>query len=304
MWFRNLQIYRFNQPFALKAEELAEKMAEFAFEPCGNHDSSRQGWVAPLGRHGSDLVHATAGYIMVCARKQQKILPAGAINELLEERLLQLEEREKRKPTSRERLALKEEITFELLPRALTRSTLLFAYIAPKEGLLVVNASSAKRAEELLTLLRETIGSVPVIPLATKNLPIQTMTHWLLHGTAPQGFTFGGECELRDLLEQSSVVTCRQQNLVSQEINSLVKEGMSVRKLSLAWNDRMECVIDDKLGIHKLLFSDLVQEQANSESADDAAARFDIDFSIMALELSAFILALLAAFGGEVTETK
>jgi len=36
--------------------------------------------------------------------------------------------------------------------------------------------------------------------------------------------------------------------------------------------------------------------------AQDFAEQFDVDFSIMTLELSAFIKALLEAFGGEADE--
>ncbi|NOR41607.1 MAG: hypothetical protein GQ537_10395, partial [Gammaproteobacteria bacterium] len=41
-------------------------------------------------------------------------------------------------------------------------------------------------------------------------------------------------------------------------------------------------------------------KQAESETeADDPVSRFDLDFSIMALELAEFIPSLLAALGGE-----
>jgi recombination associated protein RdgC len=41
-----------------------------------------------------------------------------------------------------------------------------------------------------------------------------------------------------------------------------------------------------------------VQEQASEIEGDDVATRFDADFSIMTLELSAFVSALIEAFGG------
>ena len=299
MWFKNLQIYRFTKPFDLETDTLASKLAEDAFIPCNSQDASRYGWVPPLGRYGSDYLHAANGYIMICARRQEKILPASVVNEQLEERVSLIEEKEIRRLTRKERQALKEELTFELLPKALARSSLHYAYIAAKEGLLVVNSSSTKRADELVSALRETLGSLPVIPVACKNIPMQSMTHWLLNRDIPAGFAFGAECELKDLLDQGSVINCRQQDLQSNEITSLIKGGMSVTRLGIVWNERIECVIDDKLGIKKLKFSDLIQEQANNENAEDAAEQFDIDFSIMTLELAQFIKAVIKAFGGE-----
>ena len=67
---------------------------------------------------------------------------------------------------------------------------------------------------------------------------------------------------------------------------------------ALNWQQRLEFLLDEKLTVKRLRFADIVQEQASDSEADDAAAQFDVDFSIMALELSGFIKALTAAFGG------
>ena len=65
MWFKNLQLYRFTKPFELDAESLGRQLSEYSFTPCGSQDSSRSGWVPPLGRHGSEFVHASNGYLMI-----------------------------------------------------------------------------------------------------------------------------------------------------------------------------------------------------------------------------------------------
>jgi len=65
------------------------------------------------------------------------------------------------------------------------------------------------------------------------------------------------------------------------------------------WQDRIEFLLDDKLAIKRLRFSELVQEQADEIEADDVATRSDVDFSIMVVELSGFFKALMNALGGE-----
>jgi len=299
MWFKNLQCFRFTKPFQLPAEELDSKLAEHIFQPCAGQDTVRLGWTPPLGRFGSQYVHETNGYMMVCAKRQEKVLPPAVINEELEERLLAIEENEDRKVGRKERTQLKDEIMFELLPRAFSRSSLQFAYIDPADGLLVVNSSSAKRAEELIGLLREALGPLSLIPLTAKNLPIQVMTDWLENGQVASGFELGQTCELRDNDDVSSVIRCTNQNLESTEINSHIKASMHASKLALTWQDRVECIVDDKLAVKRLRFTDVVQEKADEVDAQDAAEQFDIDFAIMTLELSAFIKALMEAFGGE-----
>ena len=299
MWFKNLQAYRFTKPFELTVEALNEQLAEFTFVPCGSQDLTRSGWTPPLGRHGSDLVHATNGYLMVCLKRQDKLLPPAVINEELEEKALAIEESEARKLPRRERQTLKDEIIFSLLPKAFVRSSLQYAYISPQDNLLVVNAASAKRAEELLSDLREAVGSLSVIPLTAKHEPIEVMTQWVNSGQPAEGFELGEECELRDNADVSSVIRCKNQDLASSEILNHLKKGMHVSKLAMNWQERIEFVLDEKLVIKRLRFSDVVQDKADEVGAEDAATQFDVDFSIMTLELAGFLKALVGAFGGE-----
>ncbi|MEH6548921.1 MAG: recombination-associated protein RdgC [Pseudomonadales bacterium] len=298
MWFKNLQIYRFSKPFEFSPEQLAEKLAEHEFVPCGSQDELRYGWVAPLGRHGSDMVHAANGYIMICARRQQKILPAGVINEAVEEQILEIEDQEGRKVGRKERQNLKDEMIITLRPRALVRSTLHYAYISPQEGLMVVDAASAKRAEELLDALRQAVGSLPVLPLQCKHIPQQVLTGWLLAGQAHSGFDLGHECELCDPLDEGSVIRAKNQDLSAELINNHLKAGMLVTKLAVSTDAGLECVLDNNLAVKRVSFDDTIMERAGSEDAQDAAEQFDVDFSIMTLELSRFIKALVQAMGG------
>ncbi len=303
MWFKNLQIYRFSKACELTHEILNDMLAEQFFVPCGSQDLHRSGWVPPLGRHGSEFVHSTGGYMMVCLKRQDKLLPAAVINEELEDRALAIEEQESRKLPRKERQTLKDEIMFSLLPKAFVRSSLQFAYISPKDNLLVVDAASEKRAEELLSELRSAAGSLSVIPLTAGNQPVDVMTQWVNSGNPAENFELGEECELRDNADIRSIIRCKNQDLATTEIVSHLKTGMHVSKLALSWQQRIECLIDEKLSVKRLRFSDLVYEKAAEVEADDAAQQFDIDFSIMSLELSGFFKALVSAFGGEDTST-
>jgi recombination associated protein RdgC len=298
MWFKNLQLYRFTQPFELDANTLGQQLEQQAFVPCGSQDMTRAGWAPPLGRNGSEFVHATNGYLMLCLKRQDKLLPAAVINEELEEKALEIESREARQLPRKERRALRDEVYFSLLPKAFTRSSLQFAYISPRDQLLVIDAASAKRAEDFLQSLRDTLGSLSVIPLVSKHHPIEVMTRWVSSGQSESGFELGEEGELRDNADISSVIRCKNQDLCAAEIVSHLKTGMHVSKLALNWQQRLEFMLDDKLTVKRLRFADIVQEQASDSAADDAAAQFDVDFAIMALELTGFIKALTAAFGG------
>lgn len=301
MWFSNLQLYRLTKPFTLSVEELTQQLEQHTFKPCGTLDLSSYGWVAPLGRDGTELVHAAGGYIMICARKEQKMVPATVVRERVQEKAEAIEAAQGRPVRRKERDTIKEEVIHTLLPQAFPRSTLTFAYISPKENLIVVNAASAKRAEELLSYLRGSIGSLPAVAPSLTVAPAAVMTHWLNGDDVPHDFTLGDECELRDTVEDGGIIRCKRQDLTTEEIQVHLDAGKRAVKLAIDWQEQLSCVIQDDLTIKRLRFGEEILEQSKEADSDDAAAAFDNDFSIMTLELSRFIPRLLEVFGGENT---
>lgn len=297
MWFKNLRLYRFTETFTTTPEELNTLLAEHRFQPCGNLDAMRYGWVPPLGRHGSELVHAANGYIMLCAKQQEKLLPAAVVNEALEEKLYAINQEEGRSVGRKERASLKDEIIFSLMPKAFTKSSLNYAYIAPHEGLLVINATSASRAENFLNALRDALGSLRILPVTPTNAPPQVMTPWLLSGQAPAGFQLGDECELQ-ASKDGRIIRCKNQDLTADEVRNHIEAGMFVKRLSLLWNEAIHCVIDDQFAIKRLKFEDSIRTKVEDTNPETAAEQFDVEFSVMTLELSAFIAAIIDAFGG------
>lgn len=298
MWFKNLRLYRLTENWSHTPEDLNTALEANTFNPCGSLDLMRYGFVPPLGRHGVEYSHITNGHIMICAKKQEKILPSAVVNEQLEEKALALGEAESRSIGRKEKQTLKDEIIFSLLPKAFAKASLDFAYIAPQEKLIVVNSSSAKRAEDLLSALREALGSLKVIPITAKNIPTQTMTHWLQTGDAPHQFELGDECELQGG-KDGRVIRCKKQDLSAEEIRNHLTSGMFVSKIALTWKETIHCMVDDQVAVKRVKFDDVISDKANDRNPDGKAEQFDADFAIMAGELKNFIAALIAAFGGE-----
>ncbi len=300
MWFKNLVLYRFTEPFALAADELEEKLADKRFIPCGKQDEFSMGWTSPVGGSVEQLIHASNGFMMLCLKKEEKVVPAGVVNEMLQEKVAEKELQEVRKLSKKERTALKDELVFELLPRAFSFSKKTFAYIDPKGGWMIVDAASAKKAEDLLSHLRKCLGSLPVVPVNTVDKPVTVMTEWLVDSaTTPKDLVVEDECELRSPEEEGSIIRCKRHNLSLPEITNHLDTGKQVIKLAVNWTDRLSFIVDENLAIKRLKFLDLIQDQVSDTDAEDEAARFDVDFSIMSLELANFLPRLLEIFGGE-----
>ncbi|SJM92001.1 Recombination-associated protein RdgC [Crenothrix polyspora] len=299
MWFKNLSVFRLTEAFTLSPEELEQKLEALAFRPCGPHEVAAMGWTAPLGKSAQQLLHSTNGFMMLCAKKEERVLPSSVINEMTAEKIAETEEKDGRKLSKKERTEIKDELIFELLPKAFTFSNNTYAYIDPKGGWLVVDSASAKKAEDLLSLLRKCLGSLPAVPLNTINKPTTVMTEWLTTEQFPDDINIEDECELRSPEEEGGSIRCKRHNLFVPEIKNHLDTGKEVIKLAISWDERISFVIDDILSIKRLRFLDLIQDQVADSNSDDAAAKFDTDFSIMSAELANFLPRLLELFGGE-----
>ncbi len=297
MWFRNLQLYRLIETFEHSPESLHAALEQRAFKPCAGLDTYSMGWVPPAGRETTQLVHAANGRIMVCLRREDRILPSAVVREHVEEKAEAIALAESRPVGRKEKQQIKEEVIIDLLPRAFTRSTHMYAYIDPKDGWAVVDSGTAKKAEELLGALRETLGSLRLKPLAVNNAPASVLTRWLETST-PAGFELGDECELKEPVDNGGVMRGRRMDLASAEVKSHLDAGMQVAKLAVEWQERIGCVLCDDLGIRRLRFLDLIMEEAADVDAEDALARFDADFALMGMELARFIPAVVEAYGG------
>ena len=303
MWFRNLCIFPFTQPVDLSPESLAPRLNDHAFRPVGTLEPSSTGWVPPLGIDGAPLVHEANGYALLCARREERILPAAAVREAVEARIDRIEEKTGRRVRGKARADLRDEVVLEMLPRAFTRSRLTFAYIDPREGWLIIDSAGPRVAEEVTRLLRDSLGSLPIAPLAVTGSPADVMTTWLASAAPPAGFTIEDECDLSEPGEGNGVIRVRRHDLDAGEIIAHLDAGKRVTRLAMAFEDRLGFLVDENLLIRRLKFRDVVQDEAAGVHAETDAERFDSDFAIMSLELARFLPQLVEAFGG-LAETK
>lgn len=295
--FKNARFYKLNDTSGLTADGLEVQLAARRFRPCGPLETATFGWSPPLGDRSEALVHAANGCLLLTARRQERLLPSSVVAEALDERVAEIQEREARDLGRAERRRLREEILVEMLPRAFTRSRQVRAYVDSVAGWMVVDAAAEKGAEELVSLLRETIGSLPAHPPRPEHQPVALMTGWVDGTELPEGLTLGDECELRDARDERSVVRCRGQDLAAEEIATHLRAGKQVVKVALDWQERLGFLLQDDLSLKRLRFADELIEEAAEPGIEDEAARFDAEFAIMALELRGLLARMTDIFG-------
>lgn len=297
MWFKNLLLYRFTSPFESNPDELGQLLEKNAFTPCRSQDTSRYGWVPPMGDLSEELHFSAQGRIMLCARREEKVLPSAVIREKLDDKIKLIQENEDRPVYRKEKETLKEEIIFDCLPQAFTRSQRTFGYIDVNNGWLCIDSSSFTKAEEWMKLLRDTLGSLPVVPIQVSESPAIVMTSWLRGAQLPEHLELGDECELREPREEGSIIRCKKQELLAEEIDPHLQAGKQVVKLALSWDESLQLILSEDLSIKRLKFGEQLVTEAQDSADGDKAAQFDADFAIMTGTLERFIPDLLSYFG-------
>ncbi|HHR6035557.1 TPA: recombination-associated protein RdgC, partial [Providencia alcalifaciens] len=140
------------------------QLKNLEFSPCGSQDMMKVGWTNPI-KTGEALTHSVGNQILIVAKREEKKLPTDVIKKELQAKIDKLETEQGRRLKKTEKDSLKDEVVQDLLPRAFSKESTVSVWIDNDNQRIIVDASSAKRAEDTLALLRKTLGSLPVVPL-------------------------------------------------------------------------------------------------------------------------------------------
>jgi len=289
--FKNLILYRIQHD--LDITTACDHLAMHSFAPCEPSQEKSSGWVPPRKDNGS-MIESVGGQWIMKLMTETKAVPADVMNRKAAERCVQIEASTGRKPGKKETRNLKDDIRLELLPHAFPKQSATLVWIDLAESLLAIDASSQARADEVVTLLVQSLPGFAARMINTKVSPVAAMADWLVSQEAPAGFSVDRECELKACDESKAVVKYGKHRLDIDEVKVHIQEGKMPTKLAMTWNDRVSFVLTEGLQIKKLAFLDVV-----FESRDKAVDNFDADVAIATGELSALIPDLLDALGGE-----
>ncbi|HHA1253151.1 TPA: recombination-associated protein RdgC [Enterobacter hormaechei] len=295
-FLKNVCIYRLSRDFKLDPETLEKQMAEFAFSPCGSQDMSRRGWVNVTPEK---LFIEHEDSFLLCCQHQVKIIPNPVINDAVAERVAKIEADQGRKIRRIERLTIKDEVLHTLLPRAFSKNTSNYVWVDVAHQLVFVEATSARVAEDLLGLLRKTLGSLPVVPL-TMETPIElTITEWLKKSAMPAGYAAGSEAVLKAILENGGALRVSKQDLLSDEITTHIDAGKLATTLALDWQKRITFRLADDMTIKAIHYADDLRDQNDDIEREDIHSRMVADFILFKAEFGALLASLIDVLGGE-----
>lgn len=311
MIFKNAVIFRFTKEFPSGEEafdELVDRLQDEAFTPIHDSQQSSFGWVEAIPSIG-DLAFETNDCLFLRLRKDEKILKASAIKREVEDIARGIEQDQGRKVRKKEKEEIRETVIARHLPHALIDSTYTVGYIDLANQWLVVDASSFKAAEDFASVLRQTLGSLPVRPLALENNPGMVMTSTLYPDIPEFGpdltnhFTLGEECTMAGV--DGEKASFKDMDLTDPEVTDHITEGrMLVTSLRLAMEDHMAFTVVDDFRVKKIKVLDQFQEDVLNYEPEDE----DIDAGLSYARANLFLMTgqfrklfamLIESMGGE-----
>lgn len=301
MLLKNLTLYRLPQKWPVKAESLEQKLAGQPLQPCGKFQMESRGWTAP---HLEGLfLHSQNHQWLLALGVEEKLLPASVIRQMTEERAVDLAKKQAHPVGKKQMRDLREQVTSELMPRALSRRKITRAWIDRKGGWLAVDASADPKAELFVETLRRAEDDLPARRLETLRSPASAMAEWLAKAEAPGKFSIDQDLELRAPDASKATVRYARHALEGRDVRDHLSAGKTPVRLGLTWNDRISFVLTETLQVKRLTFLDILKredgEQEGGDTAVDKDEKFEIDFALMTGELSLLLADLVAALGGE-----
>ena len=292
-------IYRIVPTWEMDLAAIEAALESSKFVACGATQQKSSGWAAPREENGA-LAESVDGQVILKLMTEQRIVPGAVVKRRADEIAAQMEKDTGRKPGKKIKKELKEQALLELLPMAFTKRSATLVWIDRKARLLVVDASSHAKSDDVITFLINCLEGLALSLVQTEMSPHVAMAHWLGTGEPPYQFTIDRECELKSTDEMKSVVKYGRHDLDIDEVRAHILAGKVPTKLALTWRDRISFVLTDSMQLKKITFLDVVFEGKLAEAGKiEKGEAFDADAAIFTGEMSEMIPDLFEALGGE-----
>ncbi len=305
MIFKNAQVRAFTKPFNYQLEELNKLLSGCKFTPLEEKQVVSCGWVNPIGAIapvGDDyFLASTNGVYLLKYYIEKKDIKASTIKRKL--KILEDEkfEKESRGLTKREKIEASEQIVEDLLPHAQTIEKAVYAYISPKDNVLVVNTTTDTDLENVCALLRKSIGSFPCTIVSKYLLgeeskgeeSVASVFTALLVGEKelPKQLLIGDSCTTVSAEGGKAKSTFKEQDIQTDEIKEFINNcGMEVKDLSFILYEKdydnreviMSFTVNKDLDLKSInIFDHVLLENPFSDAEEGAELNlFEGDFLI------------------------
>lgn len=250
--------------FTLLTEETLQSKK---FKPCGKHDMKRMGFSENLdglyvSNHRGDLI--------LTVTEQEKKVEAYAVKTLLQEfEESYAEENEGFSPTKKMKEEQTHKIIEELLPLTPAKEPKKYRVLFCKDGTVFTEATG-KKAEDVLSLIRKTIDTLPVVPYE----PLSSLGDLLDELVAPEVNENTGNLirplvhDRLELLNKGTFIdpdgrkhSLSGETLYNSQAQELIKEGAYTTQVELSYDGVVTLNIKDDFTLTGIKYSESISAE-------------------------------------------
>ena len=290
IWFKNAIIYQLNNDTLLYKNAIEKAVTSALFTPCGGLDTEKMGWVSPYNDPNiGDVIVDMQGHLLLRIKKETKIVPSPVIKQALLEKINKLEQALSRRLTKNEKATQKDVVMIDLISRAFSKYTHYWVWIDTINKRIIFDTSSFKQAEDILAILRKEMGALALTPLSTEKPLEQILTIWAEGELGVPHFKLGDQAELKDPLEGNGIISCKNQDITSDEMLIHFDSGKWITKIKIIDERGVNFIVNSDLTLKRIKFDSTILDENEDIGSDEFDKRLEADFIIMANLLSTTI---------------
>lgn len=296
MFYKSVRSYMIKANIAqLDEEHFEELLSEAQFQPCHKTQAVSYGFVPPIpDDEEQSMIYTNENCIVFAIKVENKVMPPAAINEALQKKVAEIEDKEGRKVTRKEKTQIKEELVITHLPTALTTSKKIYAYLDKESNMLIADVGTDKDGNMVCDLIRKAIGSFPVVPLNARKV-FSSITETWIHDEfqSVEKLAFGGDLELVNLSDKGNKVKFAHHDDLDQAIN-LLGQGFTTSSIALNYDNTLSFKLNDTLLLKSINFYGL--DESYIDECEDQLARFGADFILQVKLFRALFKTIIDTF--------
>lgn len=305
-FFNNLLVYRMTEAkaFHSRSDELNELLATKAARMPGPAELSCVGFSEPLGIDDEFVEHIRPQTMTLCVNFAERMLPGKIVRQRVMAKVKEIEDNEERKVFAREKNQIKDAVVAEMLPRAfIDQKHIRVMIIGPY---IVIDSTSAKKGEEILSLMRSVLGTLGVRPVSVKTTPIEPFTRWFTGAKLPPKFGLTGDFKANSQNDEIDSLTGKGTSPETEGLSDLVAEySRRVIVLGMSWttsmDEKLTFTVNEMIGIKGIKWPDAIMDMAAADAGEEAdkVNLMRATMLLLSAEIAQLITDLLDALGGE-----
>lgn len=221
---------------------------------------------------GDELVYSVAGMSFLKLRTLKKKVPASAVKEGVRKHMAEVFKKTGEKANKKD---AKEFVVSQLLKNAITEFSDLRLYIDNDNKLLIVEASSPKKADLVLDCLANIIGERPFKDLKLEIDPEETFMGIVRNSLINEknlknALVFGEKLKMvSNSSDNKASVNITKEEIITDKVKDYLLEDKIVKEVELVFQSRVSFTISENLILRSINMSDSLKNEIVESLGED-----------------------------------